>query len=246
MHTQQTDAPADDQLVLRWRRDRLADAGFPLPLATAAGPRRALRPARADRARRARVPARARGADPRSAGRRAGGMSVARPLPSARAGGARTTVASTASRGQAPRSRVARVAPPAALRRRRAGRRRGAAARAAAAGRALRGRAAPAGAPAPARRRPRRHRERGRRRRARLDPGAARHLPRRQPLHHVGVQVRAAGGGGQAAPARLAGTRGAARARDLEPLLRRRARRRASRPSRESCWRPSRAGSRRR
>jgi hypothetical protein len=35
MQTHQTDAPADHQLVLRWRRDQLTDAGFPLTLAAA-------------------------------------------------------------------------------------------------------------------------------------------------------------------------------------------------------------------
>jgi hypothetical protein len=35
MQTHQTDAPADHQLVVSWRRDQLADAGFSLPLAAA-------------------------------------------------------------------------------------------------------------------------------------------------------------------------------------------------------------------
>ena len=43
----------------------------------------------------------------------------------------------------------------------------------------------------------------------------ARQLPRRQPLHHLGLQVRAARGRGQGPPPRLAGTRSAARARKL-------------------------------
>ena len=91
------------------------------------------------------------------------------------------------------------------------------AARAAAARRALRGRAAP-----------RRAARRGRARRPRA-PGAddalvavlakLADLPRRQPLHDLGVQVRAARGGRQAAPSRLAGTRGAARARAAGPLI---------------------------
>ena len=49
----------------------------------------------------------------------------------------------------------------------------------------------------------------------RRDPRQARRLPRRQPLHHLGLQVRAARGGGQAAAARLAGPRGADRVRAL-------------------------------
>ena len=44
----------------------------------------------------------------------------------------------------------------------------------------------------------------------------ARRLPRREPLHDVGVQVRAARGGREAAQARVAGARGAARARELD------------------------------
>ena len=39
----------------------------------------------------------------------------------------------------------------------------------------------------------------------------AAHLPRRQPLHHLGVQVRAARGGREGPPARVAGPRGSAR-----------------------------------
>ena len=64
----------------------------------------------------------------------------------------------------------------------------------------------------PARRRSRRPRPPGRRRRADGDAAQARQLPRREPLHHLGLQVRAAGGGGEAAPPRLAGPRGPARA----------------------------------
>ena len=48
---------------------------------------------------------------------------------------------------------------------------------------------------------------------------AARRLPRRQPLHHLGLQVRAPRGGRQAAEARVARPRGAARARALEALF---------------------------
>jgi hypothetical protein len=49
-------------------------------------------------------------------------------------------------------------------------------------------------------RRPRRSRRAGGRRRARRRPQQAAHLPRRQPLHHVGIQVPPAGGGHEAAP----------------------------------------------
>ena len=50
----------------------------------------------------------------------------------------------------------------------------------------------------------------------------ARRLPRREPVHDLGLQVRAARGGGEASQARLAGARGAARAGDVEPLRERR------------------------
>ena len=82
--------------------------------------------------------------------------------------------------------------------------------------------AAPRLPAAPARRRPRRPRAPERRRRAGRDPRQARRLPRRQPVHHLGLQVRAARGGGQAAPARLAGPRGADRVRALGRLADRR------------------------
>ena len=87
--------------------------------------------------------------------------------------------------------------------------------RAPAARRPLRGLAPAAEPAAPARRRLRRHRAPGRGRRARLRPRAARRLPRRQPLHHVGLQVRAARGGREAPQARLAGPRAPARAGGL-------------------------------
>ena len=77
----------------------------------------------------------------------------------------------------------------------------------------VRGRPPPVDAPASARQRARRHRHRGRRRRAHERPPAPRRLPRRQPLHDLGLQVRAARGGGQAAETRLAGTRDPARGR---------------------------------
>ena len=48
----------------------------------------------------------------------------------------------------------------------------------------------------------------------------ARRLPRREPLHHLGLQVRAARGRGEAAAPRLAGPRGGARARGLERVRR--------------------------
>ena len=53
-------------------------------------------------------------------------------------------------------------------------------------------------------RRDRRPRHAGGGRRARRDPREARHVPRREPLHHLGVQVRAARGRREGAPARLA------------------------------------------
>ena len=65
--------------------------------------------------------------------------------------------------------------------------------------RPLRGRPAPADAPASARRRARRHRNRSRRRCADERPPAPRRLSRRQPLHDLGLQVRAARGSGEAA-----------------------------------------------
>ena len=67
----------------------------------------------------------------------------------------------------------------------------------------------------PARRRARRHRARGGRRRPHERASASRRLPRRQPFHDLGVQVRPARGGRQATQTRLAGTRGAARAGDV-------------------------------
>ena len=48
---------------------------------------------------------------------------------------------------------------------------------------------------------------------------APRRLPRRQPLHDLGLQVRPARGRGEAAQARLAGPRGAARARGAGALF---------------------------
>ena len=76
-------------------------------------------------------------------------------------------------------------------------------------GGALRGRPPPHGVCAPPRQRLRRPRAAERRRRARRGPGQARRLPRRQPLHDLGVQVRAARGGCEDPPPRVAGPRGA-------------------------------------
>ena len=52
-----------------------------------------------------------------------------------------------------------------------------------------------------------------RRRRAARDPQQAPHLPRREPLHDLGLQVRALRGGGEDPPPRLARPRGPARRR---------------------------------
>ena len=65
------------------------------------------------------------------------------------------------------------------------------------------------------RRRPRRPRPAERRRRPARGPRQARRLPRRKPVHHLGLQVRAARGRREAAPPRLAGTRGSARGRGV-------------------------------
>ena len=89
------------------------------------------------------------------------------------------------------------------------------AARAPPQGGSLRGRAPPGELSASARRRLRRPRAAERGRRPCRRPGEARRLPRRQPLHHLGVQVRAVRGGHEDPPPRLAGTRAAARAREL-------------------------------
>ena len=77
-------------------------------------------------------------------------------------------------------------------------------------------------ADAPRPRRPRRPRDAGRRRRAGRDPRQARHVPRREPLHDLGVQVRPARGGRQGPPPRLARPRGRARGRRLAGRSRRR------------------------
>ena len=105
-------------------------------------------------------------------------------------------------------------------------------------------------------RRPRRLRPAGRRRRARGDSRQAGRLPRRQPLHDVGLQVRAARGGREAAPAAPGRARAAARgrgarARAARALARGRAPRRAScsaavraRSSRSSAHAPARGARR--
>ena len=77
---------------------------------------------------------------------------------------------------------------------------------------AVRGRKTPANAAAPSRRRPRRHRPASRGRRADERAREARRLPRREPLHDMGVQVRAPRSGRKAPPPRLAGSRDPARA----------------------------------
>ena len=84
---------------------------------------------------------------------------------------------------------------------------------------AVRGRAAAAGSAASPRRRARRHRAGSRGRRADERPPAPRRLSRSQPLHDLGLQVRAARGCREAAQARVAGPRDPARARELEPVL---------------------------
>jgi 3-phenylpropionate/trans-cinnamate dioxygenase ferredoxin reductase subunit len=84
----------------------------------------------------------------------------------------------------------------------------------------LRGRAPARGALARARRGARGHRDAGGRRRADGCALEARRLPRREPLHDLGVQVRPARGGREAAPARLAGPRGRPRRRELAGLRR--------------------------
>ena len=102
---------------------------------------------------------------------------------------------------------------------------------------AVRGRPPPAVAAAPARQRPRRHRQPGGRRCAGERAPAAGRLPRRQPLHDLGLQVRAARGGGQAEKARLAGPRGAARAGDAGACSRAPGSSPTRSWSRASCWR---------
>ena len=221
--------------LVAWRRDQLTASGFPLPLAVTHRTGLALRHPHADRARRARLPAppgcayRSRrwtremrhdpGYAPYSADGDLGYGTPARRLrgPAARRGVAR--VAALPARrglGQGGGGRPTACAPPARC--------------------AVRGRAPPADAAAPARERPRRHREPGGRRRARERPQASGRLPRRQPLHDVGLQVRAARGGGQAEKARLAGPRGPARAGDLEPASRAPASSPTRSWSRASCW----------
>ena len=64
----------------------------------------------------------------------------------------------------------------------------------------------------------------------------ARHLPRRQPLHHVGLQVRAARGGREGAPPRVAGPRGPLECRRLGALPT------AGRPERRGDRRAARRG----
>ena len=83
------------------------------------------------------------------------------------------------------------------------------------AGRAVRDRPPPRFAVASPPRRPRGARLPDRRRRPAGDPREARRLPRREPLHHLGLQVRAARGGREGAPPRLAGEGGPARGRGL-------------------------------
>ena len=134
------------------------------------------------------------------------------------------TRAAARPRCDAPRRGVAGLATRPSRRRRRAGRGDRAAARAAPPRRALRGRSPARDAAPPPRRRARRHRPPGGRRRADERAAAPRRLPRREPLHDVGLQVRPARGGGQAPQARLAGPRDPARARDLEPVRERAAR----------------------
>ena len=99
----------------------------------------------------------------------------------------------------------------------------GAAARAAAARRPVRGVPAERDAPPALGGRARRARAGGRRRCRDLGPPAARRLPRREQLPHVGVQVRAARSRGEGAAARVARPRGDARAGGLGELRPRRA-----------------------
>ena len=115
---------------------------------------------------------------------------------------------------------------PHALDRRRARRERrrdGRAARADAARGALRAAPPPAACPTPSRG----PRGAGGQRRDGRAARQARHVPRPEPLHDLGLQVRAARGGREGAPPRLAGPRGAARRHRLQ-------RRRADSPSRPS------------
>ena len=154
-----------------------------------------------------------RGADPRAAGRGAARVSQA---PSATARG-EGLPAALRSDGAAARDRRARAA------------------RAAAEGRALRALAALRRARPRPGRGARRPRAAGRRRRVRRGARQARRLPRRQPLHHLGLQVRALRGRRAGAPARLAAPRGARRQRALA----RRRRRRRDRPASAAWTRPS-------
>ena len=87
--------------------------------------------------------------------------------------------------------------------------------------------------------RARRHRPRGGRRRADERAQAPRRLPRAQPVHDLGLQVRALRGSREAAPPRLAGARGADGAGRVGSRLERRASSPIRRPSRRSCWRRS-------
>ena len=192
-----------------WRRDRLAAAGFPLPLAArvAGDPRHDIH-SLLELVERGCAPDARRSGSPHlwtKGMRHDTGYAPERVHGSLGAGSAR------AGRVQ-PRRRVARMGAVAPRRGRGSGRGNRPSPRAAAAGGVVRGRSASADAAAPPRRRPRRHREPGGGRRARQRPQAAGRLPRRQPLHDLGLQVRPARGGGEAEDARLAGARGAARA----------------------------------
>ena len=101
---------------------------------------------------------------------------------------------------------------------------------------ALRGRPAATRAAARPRRRARRHRDGSGRRRADERAPPARRLPRRQPFHHLGLQVRVARGRSQAAEARVARPRGSARAGELECLRERRPRPAAEVEQGELLW----------
>ena len=175
------------------RADALTRPG-PVRAGAAATPIRRWRPlpsgaATASRRRPARRPRRVRGSIARPIG--------ARPVDPAAPGPRLAGVARGAGRGGRPTTRRSRACTSCCCARR-ASRSTAAAPRAAPARRAI-------STTSPTRRR----------RRAGRGAGQARRLPRREPLHDLGLQVRPARGRREAAPARLAGPRGAARARGL-------------------------------
>ena len=177
-------------------------------------PGRALRPPRAHRARRPRLSARARGPDPRAARRGAGRVSTV--TLRVRVEPAHPTPPRAPPRPPSTTNRVPGSATFAPTARRRTRRSRG----------STRCSCGPPGSRSPAggRRCPTcaarsstTSRSRPPTTRCSACSGGST-TSAAQPLHDLGVQVRAARGGGEAAQARLAGPRDAARARDVGPL----------------------------